>query len=196
MHSLATFARNNSVGWMFLTVILGAMFILSGWLPLQFVGTVMIALGVVMPISQTSLPPWQHQESGTQRNAKSHLSPSNSFPSQSTQKDGVDYDAVEQQNIALREELVSAYGTRTLLDDKLKDDINQYFVRHNSAETVGSTSSDIELLWQQTINGTDIQSIADNLGIVTEYALIVQQQALYAAIVSPLLHTIRQQRAS
>ena len=55
MHTLAVFARHNSIGWMFLTVVLGAVLILTGVLPLQLLGVALIAVGIVTPIALTGI---------------------------------------------------------------------------------------------------------------------------------------------
>lgn len=77
MHALATFARNNSVGWMFVTVILGAVLILSGWLPLQLLGMVLIVAGVATPIMLTGQSPHHRRSTGT---LERHQQPENGSP--------------------------------------------------------------------------------------------------------------------
>jgi hypothetical protein len=51
MRSAQAFADANTIVWMFLTVILGAVLILTGMLPLQILGTALIAIGMATPIA-------------------------------------------------------------------------------------------------------------------------------------------------
>lgn len=86
MHAVVAFARSNSIGWMFLTVILGAAFILTGWLPLQLLGMVLIAVGVVTPIALTGARPDRHgvsstRSTNTRRARTRHTGPATDEPS-------------------------------------------------------------------------------------------------------------------
>ncbi len=73
MQSLKAFARTNTIVWMFLTVILGAVLILTGMLPLQILGTALITIGMVTPIALTgtSTTTVQHPADIAQRDARS-----------------------------------------------------------------------------------------------------------------------------
>lgn len=169
-YSLTNYARTHSVLWMFLTVVLGAVFILSGVLPVQLVGTVLIAIGVITPLlltnptRETSTAPSRLNLSSEEGESRGLAGIASQDPealitirNEQLEEERVTPRELEQINRARRNELVHAFGAPLLLDDRV---VTAVIEGARQREARFLQDSYLEAIWRKTVSGLDVETNA------------------------------------
>jgi hypothetical protein len=196
--------RSRSIVWMFLTVILGALAILSGILPLQVGGVLLIAAGMLTPIALTDRQPPAaarkakgpevsqaalHASLLTRTGAEaaphaSRLTPPRITTNPRSERGGQRGSAREQLEAVvqeLRDDLIVRHGLDTLLAESLIQQLAHYASEARSPIRRLSTR-EIANLWRTTLSGLTVDRFAahtnaDPLTLLAGQRLLLQHAA-------------------
>lgn len=172
-HAIADYARHHSVLWMFGTVVLGAVLIPTGILPLQLTGTALIAIGMVTPIALTA-----------QQRRRVATKPARQNENEREHRRGVLLRDVERR----RKWLLNQYGLEPLLQEDVIDAILYSFnavLQNQHPDQASPMDSDIAAqfrrLWQDTLTTPDLNRVAVALRVDLETMLSSQRALLRIA---------------